>query len=238
MAMRLYGEVMRNHTTFRLGGPAEELLIPESREELIREIKACHDGGRICRVMGNGSNLLVRDQGVRGVVVKNTKALDYLERSGNRVIVGSSVMLPKFVHFCVDNDLEGMEYLSSIPGTIGGALYMNAGRGRKFNTAISDKLEWVTIYDGRKELRLDRSELKFSFRKSIFHQHREWLILDACFMLQDQDKETGLEEIRKRMDFVLKTQKQEIPQRGIRLRRIFRVGSQNHERHPHRRLQI
>jgi len=234
MAMRLYGELMRNHTTFRLGGPAEELFVPESREELIREIKACHDGGRICRVMGNGSNLLVRDRGVRGVVVKNTKALDSLEKSGNRVIVGSSVMLPKFVHFCVDNDLEGMEYLSSIPGTIGGALYMNAGRGRKFNTAISDKLEWVTIYDGRKELRLDRSELKFSFRKSVFHQQPEWLILDACFMLQDQDKEIGREKIRKRMDFVLKTQNRKYPSAGsiydeysklaLRIMRGIRIG--------------
>jgi len=144
------------------------------------------------------------------------------------------VMLPRFVHFCVDNDLEGMEYLSSIPGTVGGALYMNAGRGRNSNMAISDKLEWVTIYDGRNELRLDRSDLRFTFRKSIFHRHKEWLILEACFMLQDQDKEKGIAEIKKRMDFVLKTQNRKYPSAGsiydeysklaLRIMRGIRIG--------------
>lgn len=234
MAIRLYGELMRNHTTFRLGGPADELCIPESREELIQEINACRKSGHSCRVMGNGSNILVRDQGIRGVVVKNTKALDCLEKSGNRVIAGSSVMLPQFVHFCVDHDLEGMEYLSSIPGTVGGALFMNAGRGRKDRMAISDKLEWVTVYDGRKELRLDRSELNFAFRKSSFQQRRDWLILEACFLLQHQDKEVGREEIRKRLDFVNRTQNRKFPSAGsiydeyskrtLRIMRGIRIG--------------
>ena len=234
MAKRLYNELLRKHTTFRIGGPADELYIPESKEELIQEIRACIVSGKRYRIMGNGSNLLVRNIGVRGIVIKNTSALSGFEVSGNQVIVGSSMMLPRFVRLCVDSNLEGMEYLYSIPGTVGGALYMNAGRGKDSNMAISDNLVWVNVFDGKNELCISKHELGFSFRKSIFHQRKGWLILDACFQLQGQDKEKGMEEIRKRMDFVKNSQNRKYPSAGsvydahsrlaLRIMRGVRIG--------------
>lgn len=196
---RKYDEPLSNHTTFKIGGSAEVLSVPENQEELINEIKRCQNEGIDYRILGNGSNVLVKDQGINGVVIKNTKGCNNLNRNGNAVKVGSSVFLKKFVKFCVDNDLEGMEYLYSIPATVGGAIYMNAGRGKKHSLSISDNLVSVKIFDGNKIRYLDKEECKFSHRNSIFHENDDWIILEAKFKLKKQLKEVGEKKIKERM---------------------------------------
>ena len=211
---KLEKEPLNRHTTFKIGGSAEVLSIPENKEELIEEIKYCRNNNISYKILGNGSNILVKDEGVKGTVIKNKKALNYLEVEGNTVIAGSSVMLPKFVDFCVENNLEGMEYLYSIPGTIGGAVYMNAGRGRKYNLAISDRIEEVKVYDGEDIFVLKRDEIDFDYRWSIFHDHEDWIILEVKFKLEEQDIEIGKEKIEKRMKHVNKVQKRNNPNVG------------------------
>lgn len=199
---RKYDEALSNHTTFNIGGPAKILSIPESQEELISEIRRCQKEGINFRILGNGSNILVDDEGVNDVVIKNTKACTTLERNGNEVYVGASVFLLKFVEFCVNNNLEGMEYLYSVPGTIGGAIYMNAGRGKKHNLSISNNLISVKIFDGKKIKELKQEDCRFTYRGSIFHENNNWIILGAKFKLEDQPKEIGEKKIRERKNKV------------------------------------
>ena len=116
---RISNEPLRNHTTFKIGGPAEVLSIPESEQELISEIKRCIYEGIDYRMIGNGSNLLINDKGINGVIIKNTKACTWINKQGDYVDVGSSLYLQRLVRFLVENNLDGMEYLYSIPATVG-----------------------------------------------------------------------------------------------------------------------
>ena len=199
---RMYDEPLSKHTTFRIGGPAEVLSIPESEEELIREIKHVQGRDIDYKILGRGSNLLISDSGINGVVIKNTSACTNIEREGNLVSVGSSVSLQKFIKFCVNNNLEGKEYLFSVPATVGGAIYMNAGRGKKHNLSISDNLISVKIFDGTKVRRLKKEQCDFGFRQSVFHRHDDWIILEGEFELDDQPKEIGERKIKERKEKV------------------------------------
>ncbi len=211
---RVRNEPLYKHTTFRIGGPAELFLIPESEEELLESIRICKEKGMEYRILGRGSNLLVNDKGIKGAVTKNTEACTHLEKDGHFVRVGSSVSLQKFVRFCVENSLEGMEYLYSVPATVGGAIYMNAGRGRKHNLSISDALISVRVFDGDKVMELKKEECGFDYRYSIFHEHKDWIILGAKFELEDQPKEIGEQKIKERMKFVKDSQNRRYPNAG------------------------
>lgn len=211
---RLINEPLSKHTTFRIGGPAAELVIPDNEDELIQEIKRCQQNEVKYRMLGKGSNLLITDKGIQDVIVKNTYACTCIEKNKNHVYAGSSISLQEFVNFCVRNDLEGMEYLYSIPGTIGGAIFMNAGRGRKKHQAISDKVDWVRYFNGQEVKILKKDECQFDFRKSIFHTKRNWVILGASFNLESQQKEIGERKIRERIDLVTKTQNRVYPNAG------------------------
>lgn len=196
---RRYDESLSKHTTFNIGGPVDELSIPENEKELTDEVKRCQEEGINYRILGKGSNILVNDNGIEGVVIKNTKAVNNIEKKGNVVKVGSSVSLQKFVRFCVNNNLEGMEYLTSIPATVGGAIYMNAGRGKKHNLSISDNLVSVKIFDGEKIKFLKKEDCDFTYRESIFQKKDDWIILEGEFELDDQPREVGEKKINDRM---------------------------------------
>ena len=220
--MRLYNEPMSKHTTFKIGGPAEVLSIPEDEENLLAEIKYFQKNKIPFRILGGGSNILVKDSGVKGFVIKNTRACSQLSIKKNIVEVGSSVRLQEFIRFCVKHNLEGMEYLYSVPGTIGGAIYTNAGRGKRHNLSISDKLVSVRIYDGERIRILNREECRFDYRSSIFQKKRNWVILSAKFKLLEQDKKTGEKKIKERLNFVKEHQDLKYPSAGT----IFKKGSE------------
>jgi len=221
---RIYEEPLKNHTTFKIGGPAEVLSIPETENELINEITRCQNERMEYRILGNGSNILVDDEGVKGVVIKNTKTCTNLECDGNLVKVGSSVSLQKFVRFCVNNNLEGMEYLFSIPGTIGGAIYMNSGRGKKHNLSISDNLTSVKIFDGEKIRNLNKEACQFNYRSSTFHENDDWIILEAEFELGEQPKKIGEKKIKNRMEKVKEWPIYEYPCAGSIFKRKSLLG--------------
>lgn len=204
--MRLANEPLANHTTLKVGGPAEELFMPASEEELIETVHACRRANVPWRMLGNGSNLLVRDQGVAGVVIKNTRACSSLTARGDVVEAGSAVMLQPFIRFCHRHELEGMEYLYSVPATIGGAVFMNAGRGRGHGVQISDKLMSVRIFDGSAVREIPRDQCAFSYRRSVFHDHRDWVILGATFRLTRQPREIGEAKVKERMEHVKRAQ--------------------------------
>jgi UDP-N-acetylmuramate dehydrogenase len=234
MIKHFKNEPLVNHTTFKIGGPVSILSIPANKNELLEEINYCIQNGIKYRILGNGSNILVVDKGLKGMVIKNTEALNYIHKKGNKIVIGSSVTLSKFVNYCVENNLEGLEYLSSVPGTIGGAIYMNAGRGPNVDCSISNKLKSVEIFDGQKIINLSTEDLGFSYRKSIFHKRKDWTILGATFILENQNKKVGRAKTTKRINQVSQREMWKYPSAGsiykesnriaLRLLKGFRVG--------------
>ena len=199
--MRKIKEPLAKHTTFNIGGMAE-ILIPESKEEMIEAIKYSKSKGRNYRLLGNGSNVLIPDKGVRELVIKTTEFGNNVLIKSDRVIAGASVSLPNLVKKIVEHDLGGIEYLYSVPGTVGGAIYTNAGRGKSYNKSISDFLISVEVFDGKKIRNIPKEKIKFGYRYSSFHEHNNWVVLSAEFKFLKQIKKIGKEKINERMELV------------------------------------
>lgn len=213
-------ERLADHTWFKIGGPAE-LIEPSSKAELIDIIESCIDEGRPYRILGNGSNVLISDDGLDDLIIKNTTACSELAVDGNTVTAGSAVLLPQFINFCIEHGLGGIEYLYSVPGTIGGALFMNAGRGKGRDQTISDHLVSVEIHDGEQVRTLQKDELAFKHRYSTFHENEHWTILSATFNLPSQPKEVGRQKVKERMDYI-STRDRSTPNAGS----VFKEGMQ------------
>ncbi|MDR5674236.1 FAD-binding protein [Halalkaliarchaeum sp. AArc-GB] len=193
---------LSNHTWIKIGG-STKIMLPNSKEELVDAIDACNSKDQGFRILGNGSNVLPSDNGLDEIVIKSTHACTDLELLDDTTVrAGASVMLPQFVNFCVQNDLGGPEYLYSVPGTIGGGIHMNAGRGYRHDKSISDFVHSVEIYDGSKIRTLSRNELEFDHRYSTFQDHPDWVILSATFELPPQDSDIGKKKIQERMEIV------------------------------------
>jgi UDP-N-acetylmuramate dehydrogenase len=218
--MKLSREPLAKHTTLRIGGPAEVLAIPENEEELIETIRGYRRAQTPFRILGNGSNLLVREEGVPGAVIKMTQACRTLRVEGNLVEVGASITVQQFIQFAVRHSLEGLEYLYSVPATVGGAIYMNAGRGKGHDLEISQRIVHVRFFDGESIRTLEREACRFSYRSSIFHSQKDWIILGATIHLPDQPREIGEQRIRERMDHVRKAQDWAYPCSGT----VFKKG--------------
>ena len=219
--IELYKEPMSEHTTFKMGGPVDCLLIPESEAELVETVKVFQAAGKPYRLLGNGSNILASDEGLKGTVIKTTRACMDLELAGERrVYAGASVKVQPFARFCINHNLEGLEYLYSVPATIGGAVFMNAGRGKTKQQQLSDHVESVRVFDGQRIFNLDKKDCAFRYRHSIFHHKRDWVILGAVFLLPAQDKEIGERKLRERMEFIKKFQDHKAASSGS----IFKSG--------------
>ena len=187
----LQEEPMKNHTTFKIGGPVPFMLLPETQEELVALAGYLLKNQLPFFVMGNGSNLLVSDQGLSCIVIKTAGRLHQVEAEGTVITAMAGALLSKISSVCIQNNLSGFEELSGIPGTLGGAIYMNAGAyGREIGDLVLD----VTILDKEGILRtLPKEELEFSYRKSWFSQH-PCLILRARLTLEKAEQSVILEK--------------------------------------------
>ncbi len=160
------GEKLARHTTFRIGGPAEVFFEPEDLQELAEALECLQREGRRVYILGGGSNLLVRDEGVKGAVISLRKGGGFrqVEIEGERVKAGAGAMLPKVVQQCASSGLSGLEGLVGIPGTMGGAARMNAG-GKHGNIGPTMQSATVLRRDGGTE-RLPHDKLAFGYRRS------------------------------------------------------------------------
>ncbi len=199
--MNTHTAQLADHTWLKIGGPAE-MVIPETKAEFVEILTECHETNRDFRILGGGSNLLVSDAGVDELVIKSTNACTEFEVDGTHVTAGASIMLPQFINQYVAHGLGGYEYLYSVPGTIGGAIYMNAGRGRSHGLAISDYLTAVEVFSGGAVRTIPADELTFEHRYSTFQEHDDWVILSAEFELPEQSTAEGRKQIKKRMQKV------------------------------------
>jgi UDP-N-acetylmuramate dehydrogenase len=139
---------------------------------------------------------------------------------GTKIYAESSISLQKLASFCLKNNLYCLDFLYSIPGTLGGAIYMNAGRGEKHNQSISKYIVKVEVFDGNRTFFLKNEDCKFSHRSSIF-QKKKYLILSCLLKLPKQDFNDGLNKIRKRIKFVQETQELKFPSAGTVFKNNF-----------------
>lgn len=179
-------EPMKNHTSFKVGGAADVLVTPKTFDQAISVIKSCNIEKIPFFIIGNGSNLLVRDGGIRGVVIKLTR-LNKLEVDGERIIVESGAELSSVSKKALEMSLTGFEFACGIPGSVGGAVTMNAGA---YNGNISDVIEEALVVDKEGNiLRLNKEQLDLGYRISAVMEHG-YTVLEATFKLQKGDYNT------------------------------------------------
>ena len=208
---------MREYTTFRVGGDAAFSALPSSAEELtllvreLRRIKA-----EPVWFIGRGSNLLVSDNGLDGVVVF-TWGLSELKREEQTVIADAGVGMNALCRVAQSEGLTGLEFAYGIPGTVGGGVFMNAGA---YGGEMRDVLEWVEYLDETGEVkRLPKEKLELSYRRSIFSAHPDWCILRAAFGLEKGNKQQIGDKMSELMTRRREKQPLEYPSAGSTFKR-------------------
>ncbi len=168
-------------TSFGVGGSADILLYPKDIEDIVTIVEFAKDEGIPLTILGRGTNLLIRDGGISGIVVSLRGGLDNYEFADETIITGAGLSLPFFSKLAMENGISGFEFAWGIPGSIGGAVVMNAGA---FGSNISDHLEEVLVVDMDKKVKKYLpDQLKFSYRTSIFRKQREKIIVSAKFRI-------------------------------------------------------
>ncbi|HJI73680.1 MAG TPA: UDP-N-acetylmuramate dehydrogenase [Veillonellaceae bacterium] len=174
-------EPMSRHTTFGIGGPADFFLLPETTEELCIITKLVRKNNLPLFILGGGANLLVRDKGIRGVVIC-TSRLQGIEKIGNMLKVSSGIPTAAVARKALSYGLSGMEFASGIPGSIGGAAFMNAGA---YGGEMSKIISQATVCDTSGDLVVyDKKDLGYSYRQSRFMQKGE-VIVDITLSLKE-----------------------------------------------------
>lgn len=196
----LYNEPMKEHTSFKVGGPADIFIEPDGTEELKKAITSLKEHNIPYYIIGNGSNLLVSDKGLRGAVVKLGEKFSRVELDGESVISECGILLSTLSKIAAKNSLTGMEFASGIPGALGGAVTMNAGA---YGGEMKDIVEWVEVLDPELRLkRLQGAEMGFGYRKSVI-EPRGYIAISCCLRLKQGNPEvinrimTDLTERRK-----------------------------------------
>lgn len=189
----LFDEPMKNHTTFQIGGNADVFFKPKTEEELKRVLQICKQNNVNIFVKGNGSNLLIREKGIRGVVIEFMENFNKIEVDGNFVIAQSGASLSEVSKFSFEQSLTGMEQVSGIPASVGGAMRMNAGA---YGTEMKDIVDSVRVMDLSGEVyEFKNSEMKFGYRSSIVEE-KNLIVLSAKFKLSKGNKEDILAAFR------------------------------------------
>ncbi len=177
-------EPLANHTTFRVGGPADCLVEIESTEQLRKIQKYLRLVEEPYTILGNGSNLLVGDKGYRGVVLQIGNKMSDILVNGNTITVKAGALLSKTAKAALDHGLTGLEFASGIPGSIGGAVVMNAGA---YGGEMKQVITSVTVLDQEgEELVLDNATMEFGYRTSVI-KHRPFLVTEVTLELTPGD---------------------------------------------------
>ncbi|MCL2049268.1 MAG: UDP-N-acetylmuramate dehydrogenase [Defluviitaleaceae bacterium] len=186
----LTDEPMSRHTSFKIGGKADILAFPSNTDTLVKLYKLCQENGIPITILGDGTNVLVSDDGIRGVVVFTNKMNEITIR-GNKIHAQSGVRLSALTQAACEAGLDGLVFASGIPGTVGGAIYMNAGA---YDHDISEVCEAVTLFEQDKIVTKTNAEMLFGYRKS-YTQKGDVIILEAVFDLAHGDTEKIRQEM-------------------------------------------
>ena len=181
----LMNESLKKHTTYGIGGPADLMIFPKSKQDLIKVIEIINENKIQLTILGSGSNVLVSDNGIRGAVISLKNSLKKIKVDDNILYAECGTMLGKIVKYAVKNNLIGLENLNGVPGTLGGALIMNAGA---WGGEISENLIHVEVINSKSEIqKIQKKDLNFSYRQSSFN--KDDILLSAKFNLKKADKD-------------------------------------------------
>ena len=211
----LKDEPMSRHTTFRIGGPADYFVCPD-REQIAEVLAVAKKCGMAITVIGNGSNLLVGDKGIRGLVVEIGSSMNQIMVDKNRITAGAGALLSQVAAKAAAAELGGMEFAAGIPGSVGGAVTMNAGA---YGGEMKDILRTVTVLTPEGELKtLDVSEMDLSYRHSCVPE-QQYIVLEAEIELgykPEKEIRAQMEELRNKR---IEKQPLEYPSAGSTFKR-------------------
>lgn len=183
----LINEPMKNHTSFKIGGPADILIMPGSIEDVKKVIDFAQNIPLY--IIGNGSNLLVNDDGIKGIVLKISNCLNNVEVDGQYIVAEAGATLALVSNIAKKNSLTGMEWACGIPGSIGGAVYMNAGA---YGGEMKDIVVQTTYINENNEICvIDNKSHNFSYRKSIFTNTKNVILQTKIKLQQGNQEEIG-----------------------------------------------
>lgn len=214
----LFNEPMKKHTAFKIGGPADTFIKVDSIEDLKEILKLSKDNNIPINIIGNGSNLLVTDKGIRGIVLKiDLKNIEIKEKDNKiEIIADSGVPLGLLAQKILKEEITGFEQLSGIPGTIGGAVIMNAGAHGK---EIKDVITEVIAMDYNGEIyKFTKEDCKFEYRRSIF-QEKKYIIIQAKMLLEKGKKEDIKNKMNEYLEYRKEKQPIEYPNAGSTFKR-------------------
>ncbi|MGQ9463571.1 MAG: UDP-N-acetylmuramate dehydrogenase [Candidatus Fervidibacter sp.] len=206
-----FNEPMRHHTTLRVGGPADALVTVHTLDELKRVVQFALERDLPIFVLGEGSNLIVRDGGIRGIVLRLSGELTTINFDSQEVEAGGGTYLPHLLVKAARRGLCGLECCTGVPGTVGGALISNAGTAEEF---IGDKVKRVNLLDYEGRLRtVEHDELKFGYRSSNLKE-LGLVVVSVVFNLTHDDPKAIMERVHRRWRYRWGTQPVNMPCAG------------------------
>ena len=213
-----YDEPMSKHTTLKVGGNADVLVIPECVEDIKSVIKFAKENNIDTFVIGNGSKLLVKDGGIRGIVIKLSSKFSGLVIDGEYITVEAGASLPKLAIVAKDNSLSGLEFAAGIPGNVGGAVYMNAGA---YGSDMSNVIVEVTCLDENLNIKkIMGKDCEFGYRTSVFrNRYKDFVILSTKLKHEKKDKKEIEDAMKKNNDSRREKQPLEFPNAGSTFKR-------------------
>ena len=183
-----FDEPLKRYTAWKIGGPADALLEPTDAEELIEAVEMARGHGVPVTVLGGGTNVLVRDGGIRGLTIRLAKSLTGVQIKGRSVSAEAGVLYPVLANTTAGSGLKGLEFATGIPGTVGGAVYMNAGA---YGGETKDVLDWADVFQEGKVIRMHNdvetllaTSLRLAYRRSVLQDHPDWVVLRAGYTLE------------------------------------------------------
>lgn len=196
--LEVYGTVlceepMKKHTTYRIGGPVDYYIYPKNEMALMRILQILKEEKLPYYILGRGSNILCSDAPFHGAIINLDRTLNDFFFEGDHLIAQAGCSLINLSVEAMKRSLSGLEFASGIPGSIGGALYMNAGA---YKSDMASILKGVLVLHDQKMEWMDPKDLDYSYRHSAFQKNKDWIILGGCFHLQPSDQK----EIRELMD--------------------------------------
>lgn len=207
-SITLFNEPMKNYTSFGIGGPADALIIPSCEDDIEHALRIASQNSIPITIIGNGTNLLISDEGIEGIVIRIADCLDYIVLSGLNVKVGAGCPLSRLSRLVADQGLTGIEFAIGIPGTVGGAVITNAGA---HGASVGDVITKIRVMNHNYEsFELEKEKLHFSYRKSSL-QKKDLIVLDIEMKL----KEGNIEEIKRKMQEYLQQRRKKQPS-GLR----------------------
>ena len=210
--IEVYEDVsLKKYNTYRLDVKCDYLVFPKDIDEVVKLISFLKENNYKYLVLGNGSNVIFKNNRYNGVVIKLSK-LDKIEFDGDKVVVGAGVSLSKLANMAINNSLSGLEFSVSIPGEIGASVSMNAGA---YNESFSDVFVSAKVLTPKLEIiELTNEDMDFSYRNSFIKKNKDYIVLEVVLKLKPGNKEEMNAVIEKRFEKRKATQPLEYPSAG------------------------